>query len=54
MTTAEQMVKMAANGDRQKANYWFRNIRKRHGKAHCDKLLKEIKALKNGKTSDSR
>jgi len=46
LTTAEKMVQMANNGQKQKANFWFRNIRKRHSKAHSDKLLAEIKKLK--------
>lgn len=45
MTTAEQMVNLINSGQRQKAQYWFRNIRKRHGKAHADKLGKEVKEL---------
>ena len=53
MTTARQIVDMINNGQVQKARYWFRNIRKRHGKAHAKKLGDEIKVLMNGKTSNS-
>jgi hypothetical protein len=46
MTTAEQILLMAANGERPKALFWLRNIKKRHGIDHYNKLLAEIKERK--------
>jgi len=46
MTTAQQMVKMADSGNRQRAHSWLRSIRKHHGEDHYRKLLSEIRELK--------
>lgn len=48
-STAQKMIEMASNGERQKAAFWLRNIKARHSKEHYRKLVDEIRRLKESR-----
>jgi hypothetical protein len=44
--TAIELINMANNGQRQKALFKLRNIKKHHGIEHYNKLLADIRVIK--------
>lgn len=49
MTTAEKLLEMSQNKQKQKAKFWYRNMKKRHSPEHIEKLDSEIRSLRKVK-----